>query len=66
MPANVEIWGSFEDRMAREMEDTAEKCRRGLQRKQWIEKWAPELPDQVRLHMGAYDLMWNVVIEFHA
>ena len=64
MSANVEIWGTFEDRLVREMEEVAEKCRRALKRKQWIDKWAPELPDGVRIHMGAYDLFYNVTIEF--
>jgi hypothetical protein len=64
MAADVDIWGTFEDRLTREMEDVAEKCRRALKRKKWIDKWAPELPDGVRIHMGAYDLFYNVTIEF--
>src|SRR5450631_3038074 len=64
MAADGEIWGTFEDRLVREMEEVAEKGRRALKRKQWIDKWAPELPDGVRIHMGAYDLFYNVTIEF--
>jgi hypothetical protein len=62
--ATLELNGSVSSAVVSRIESATKEGRTALEREAWVKKWAPYLPEGLKIVLHAYDLFYRPEIDF--